>query len=249
MESWKQNSRPNRDVSVCKKKAARRGSNVVKRISIGGSAVLGVFAVCTEDFLLTAPAPTEEAQLNFLQELDVTPVPLLVGSSTVVGSLVAGNSNGFVVSNNALRHEMAQLKASCGGLTVRKLPGRINAAGNVILANDTAALIHPNLIARADRVISEALGVDVRRGTVAGLKTVGMAACATNKGVLSHPKATEGELSKLDDTFGVPVNIGTVNYGSPLVGSSLLANTKGYVVGLETTGIELGRIEESLGFL
>jgi len=74
--------------------------------------------------------------------------------------------------------------------------------------NDTAALIHPNLIARADRVISEALGVDVQRGTVAGLKTVGMAACATNKGVLAHPKATEGELSKLDDTFGVPVNIG-----------------------------------------
>ena len=64
---------------------------MVKRISIGGSAlVLGVFAACTEDFLLTAPAQTEEEQLNFLQELDVTPVPLLVGSSTVVGSLVAG---------------------------------------------------------------------------------------------------------------------------------------------------------------
>lgn len=249
MVSSRQNSRPNRDVRVRKKKPTSRGSIVVKRISIDGSAVLGVFAACTEEFLLSAPAPTEEEQLNFLQELDVTSVPLLIGSSAVVGSLVAGNSNGFVVSNNALRHEIAQLKASCGGLPVRKLPGRINAAGNVILANDTAALIHPNLIARAERVISEALGVDVQRGTVAGLKTVGMAACATNKGVLAHPKATEGELSKLDDTFSVPVNIGTVNYGSPLVGSSLLANTKGYVVGLETTGIELGRIEDSLGFL
>jgi len=248
MASSRQNSRPNRDVRVRKKKTAFGGSTVVKRISIGGSAVLGVFAACTEDFLLSAPAPEEE-QLNFLQELDVTSVPLLIGSSTVIGSLIAGNSNGFVISNNALRHEIAQLRRSCGGLPVRKLPGRINAAGNVILANDTAALIHPNLVARAERVISEALGVDVQRGTVAGLKTVGMAACATNKGVLAHPKATEGELSKLDDTFGVPVNIGTVNYGSPLVGSSLLANTKGYVVGLETTGIELGRIEESLGFL
>jgi len=47
----------------------------------------------------------------------------------------------------------------------------------------------------------------------------------------------------------VPVNIGTINYGFPLVGSSLLANTKGYVAGLETTGIELGRIEEALGFI
>ncbi len=222
---------------------------MVKRITIGGSAVLGVFATCTEDFLLAAPPTTDEEQLNFSQELEVIAVPLLVGSSSVVGSLVTGNSNGFVVSGNALRHEIAQLKARAEGVNVRKLPGRINAAGNVILTNDTAALIHPGLIARAERVISETLGVDVQRGTVACLKTVGMAACATNKGVLAHPKATEDELSKLDETFGVPVNIGTVNYGSPLVGSALLANTKGYVVGRESTGIELGRIEDSLGFL
>lgn len=222
---------------------------MVKRISLSGSTVLGVFATCTEDFVLAAPSRTEEEQLNFLEELDVTSIPILIGSSSVVGSLVAGNSNGFIVSNNALKHEITQLKKSCGGLTVKKLPGKINAAGNVILVNDTAALIHPNLIARADKVISEALGVDVQRGTIASLKTVGMAACATNKGLLTHPKVTEGELSKLNDTFDVPVNIGTVNYGSPLVGSSLLANTKGYVVGQDTTGIELGRIEDSLGFL
>lgn len=222
---------------------------MVKRITIDGSAVLGVFATCTEDFLLAAPPTTDEEQLNFSQELEVIAVPLLVGSSSVVGSLVAGNSNGFVVSGSALRHEIAQLEEHAEGVNVRKLPGRINAAGNVILTNDTAALIHPGLIARAERVISETLGVDVQRGTVACLKTVGMAACATNKGVLAHPKATEGELSKLDETFSVPVNIGTVNYGSPLVGSALLANTKGYVVGRESTGIELGRIEDSLGFL
>jgi translation initiation factor 6 len=222
---------------------------VVKRITIGGSAVLGVFATCTEDFLLTAPPMSDEAQLNFSQELGVTTVPTLVGSSSIVGSLVAGNSNGFVVSGNTLRNEVAQLKKLAEGLKVRKLPGKINAAGNVILANDTVALIHPGLIARAERVVSETLGVDVQRGTVAGLKTIGMAAYATNKGVLAHPKATETELSKLDEAFGVPVNIGTLNYGSPLVGSALLANTKGYVVGRDSTGIELGRIEDSLGFL
>jgi translation initiation factor 6 len=222
---------------------------VVKRITIGRSSVLGVFATCTENFLLAGLPVTDEEQLNFLQELDVVSVPLLIGSCSVIGSLVAANSKGFVVSGNALKQEISQLKARAEGVKVRKLPGRINAAGNVILANDTAALIHPDLITRAERVISETLGVDVHRGTVAGLKTIGMAACATNKGVLTHPKVTEGELSKLDDTFGVPVNVGTVNYGSPLVGSALLANTKGYVVGRESTGIELGRIEDSLGFL
>jgi translation initiation factor 6 len=222
---------------------------VVKRIAIGGSAVLGVFATCTEDFLLAAPPISDEEELNFSKELQVTSLSLLIGSSSVVGSLVTGNSNGFVVSNRALRNEIAILKANTDSVAVRKLPGLINAAGNVILANNTAALIHPDLITRAERVISEALGVDVRRGTIAGLKTVGMAACATDKGVLAHPKATESELSTLEDTFGIPVNIGTVNYGSPLIGSALLANSKGYVVGRESTGIELGRIDDSLGFL
>ena len=122
---------------------------MVKRITIGGSAVLGVFARCTENFLLTAPPMTDEAQLNFSQELEVTTVPILVGSSSIVGSLAAGNSNGFVVSGNALRHEISQLKKLAEGMKVRKLPGRINAAGNVILANDTEALIHPGLILQA----------------------------------------------------------------------------------------------------
>ncbi len=222
---------------------------MVRRIAVDGTSVLGVFATCTEDLLVGAPTMPQEARDNLERELGVTSAPLLVGSSSVVGSLVAGNSNGFIVSNSASRSEIHQLQVHTSGLKVRKLPGRINAAGNVILANDNAALINPNLIARAERVIEETLRVDVQRGTVASLKTVGMAACATNNGVLAHPKITDGELSVLDRVFQAPVNVGTVNYGSPLVGSSLLANTKGYVAGLETTGIELGRIEVALGFI
>ncbi len=222
---------------------------MVRRVAIDGTSVLGVFATCTEDLLVVTPSLSQEARDNLERELAVRSAPLLIGSGSVVGSLVAGNSNGFIVSNSASRSEIQQLKAHANGCKVRKLPGRINAVGNVILANDNAALINPNLITRAERVVEETLRVDVRRGTVASLKTVGMAACATNSGVLAHPKITDGELSVLDSVFQVPVNVGTVNYGSPLVGSSLLANTKGYVAGLETTGIELGRIEEALGFI
>lgn len=222
---------------------------MVKRVKINGNSVLGVFATCTEEALVLAPPLASEARHNLESELGVDSTEVFIGLSSVVGSLLAGNSAGFVVSAGALRSEVEQLKAIARGIKVRKLPGKINAAGNVILTNDTAALINPNLITRAERVIAETLDVDVRRGTIASLKTVGMAACATNSGVLAHPKITEGELSVLHDVFDVPVNIGTVNYGSPLVGSSLLANTKGYAVGLETTGIELGRIEETFGFV
>lgn len=222
---------------------------MVKRIEIDGSPIIGVFALCTEDVIVVPPNVTGESVTNLERELGVSSLKIQIGASSVIGSLVAGNSSGFLVTSSASKGEIKLLREINGNLKVRKLPGRINAAGNVILANDTAALIHPHLISRAKEVVEETLGVDVRRGTIAGLKTVGMVARATNKGVLVHPKTSEDELSELDGLFNVTVEVGTVNYGSPFVGSALLANTKGYVAGRDTTGIELGRIEEAFGFI
>ena len=76
-----------------------------------------------------------------------------------------------------------------------------------------------------------------------------MAAVATNKGLLCHPKVTEKEKKQLIDVFDVEVMIGTVNHGFPMIGSGLVANSKGAIIGNQTTGIEMGRIEEALGFL
>ena len=76
-----------------------------------------------------------------------------------------------------------------------------------------------------------------------------MAAVVTNKGCLCHPKITEEEKQHLEDLFEVNVMIGTVNHGYPMIGSGLVANTKGAIIGNRTTGIEMGRIEEALGFL
>jgi len=91
--------------------------------------------------------------------------------------------------------------------------------------------------------------VDVHSGTIAGLKTVGMAAVATNNGILVHPRVTSREMKHLEKVFDLPVEIGTVNFGSPLVGAALLANSKGYAVGALTSGPEIGRIDQGLGFI
>jgi translation initiation factor 6 len=76
-----------------------------------------------------------------------------------------------------------------------------------------------------------------------------MTSVVTNRGVLTHPRLAETELAELEDLFGLPVDVGTVNFGSPLVGSGILANSQGYVAGDDTTGPELGRIEDALGFM
>jgi translation initiation factor 6 len=125
----------------------------------------------------------------------------------------------------------------------------LNAAGNDILVNDFGGLVHPDMNETVIKEIEKVLQVPLQKGTIAGLKTVGMAAVATNKGVLCHPLVSEEEKQVLSNVFQVPVMIGTVNHGVPLIGSGLIANVKGFVVGSLTTGIEMGRIEEALGFL
>jgi translation initiation factor 6 len=39
---------------------------------------------------------------------------------------------------------------------------------------------------------------------------------------------------------------GTVNFGLPLVGAGIVANSNGAVCGRQSTGVELGRMEEAL---
>ena len=61
------------------------------------------------------------------------------------------------------------------------------AYGNLVLANDKGALCDPRMKEPQIKEISEALGVEVFPGQIAGLPYVGSLAVATNKGVLAHP--------------------------------------------------------------
>ncbi len=217
-----------------------------RKLNISGSPVLGVFATCTEGFVFTPHEASNETLKELEESLGVIAVRSSVGGSSIIGSLLRGNISGVMVAGFILDKELRQIRKHT---KAARLTEELNAAGNLILANDSAALVHPDLSDKSIGIIKKTLGVEVKRGTIAGLKTVGMAGIATNKGVLVHPKSTSTEIGAIEELFALPVDIGTVNFGSPLVGSGLLANSKGYVVGEETTGPELSRIEDTLGYL
>lgn len=207
--------------------------------------MIGVFATCTEDVVLIPPLTKPETCALLENSLGVKVVETLVNGSVVVGALSRGNSNGFLVSYGTDIDELKKLT----GVQVEILPDKLNAVGNIVLANDFAALIHPELSDKAVEVIAKTLKVEVYRGTIAGIKNVGMAGVITNQGLLVHPKVTLSERENLESIFNLPVNIGTTNFGTQMLGSGMLANSKGYMAGSETTGPELGRIEEALGFI
>jgi translation initiation factor 6 len=218
------------------------------RAAFGGSAYVGVYARATDECLLVRPDADEDLRAALGEELDVPVVPTTVGGSGTVGALAVGNGNGLLVSGRVRERERDAIVGATD-LPVAELPGRINAAGNVVLANDAGAYVHPDLSPEAVRAVTDALDVPVERGALGDVGTVGTAAAATDRGVLCHPDATDEELDRLEALLDVPADIGTVNYGGPLVGSGLVANGNGYVVGEDTSGPELGRIESALGSL
>jgi translation initiation factor 6 len=218
------------------------------RAAFFGSSYVGVFARATDEYLLARPDLDADVLADVSDELGVESVATTVAGSSTVGALAVGNENGLLVSNRVTDRERDRIEDATGA-TVSELPGKINAAGNVVLANDSGAYVHPDLSREAMQAVEDALDVAVERGELADVQTVGTAAVATNDGVLCHPKATDDQLDRLEDALGVPADIGTINYGAPLVGSGLLANENGYVVGQDTTGPELGRIDQALGYI
>jgi translation initiation factor 6 len=208
---------------------------------------IGVYCRANDSVIFLQKQLLKKTKKLISQALDVKIVEIDISESTIIGSLLVINSKGAVVTDFADKKVVKAIKKE--GLDVFLIKDVINAAGNDILCNDHGALIHPDIRDYSMKKIGEVLDVPVFRGTIAGLKTVGMAAVVTNKGLLCHPKVTDSEKKTLEDIFNVEVMIGTVNHGFPMIGSGLTANSKGAIIGKQTTGIEMGRIEEALGFL
>jgi len=217
-----------------------------RTITFAGDPNIGVFARVLGDIAIIPPESPEEFKTAIRNALDVTLVETTIQGSTIIGSLVAGNSRGVVVSGLATEEEIDTLAQHREVLLLNE---SMNAAGNVIMANDTFAAVHEDMPADLAKAIGEFLGVEVIHLILGGVKTVGMAGVATNKGVIVHPRATERQIAMLEEVSKVPVGTGSINMGGVLVGTGLLVNEKGYLAGNATSGFELGRIEDVFGFL
>ena len=216
----------------------------VGRTLFSGSPYLGVYLRVGESLAIGPPQLPRALERDLERLLQVRVVRSTIFDCEVVGAMVAANSNGIVVGDEIDPEERRVLEGISPVAVVRH---RQNAMGNNILANDQGALVHPEFPPEAVREIGQALGVPAERGTVAGLGTVGMAGVATNRGVVVHPKATEREADTVARVLRVPVHRSTANFGVPIVGACLVANSRGIIVGRPTTPVEIVHLQDGLG--
>jgi len=216
---------------------------MISLASFQGNPYIGVYCVASNEHALVPFSAEKELVATVEESLGVEAVKISIGGATIVGSLSAINSHGVVLSNIATEEEIQKVPKK---LEIGKMQEDVNATGNNILVTDKAAMVHPGVSRETLRMLGDVFQVEVVRGTIAGIATVGSVAIATGKGMICHPRATDENVEELKALFKVPVTLATMNYGTPWLGACAVANDKGAVIGEKTTPIEIGKIEDGL---
>jgi translation initiation factor 6 len=220
---------------------------MLKRVDIVGNPNVGVFITATDNFAIV-PYNLLDERVDIIKEtLEVEVIKSSISGSSLIGSLSVANSNGIVVSPHVLDREVKQFEEM--GLKVATIPSQYTAIGNIVAANDNGAIVSPFLSEDACNIISETLDVDVESRSISGSDIIGSLIKVTNNGFLITKNATSSEINLARKVFGVEGDIGTVGRGIPLVGACSIANSHGAIVAKGSTGPEMARVEEALGFL
>ena len=211
-----------------------------------GNSQVGVYLTIVGNNLFYPSSLDKPAIEEISQCFDLEMNPMLIGGSSLLGSLIVGNNKGIAVADIATEEDLDKL-SSFGEVVI--LESGVNAAGNLVECNDHGAIVSKSIPTPGVELIGEVLGVKTARTRVAGQDTVGSLLVANNKGILSHPDISSSEVKEIEAVMSVPVMVGTVCFGSPYVGAGCVTSENDALVGSGSTGPELNRIEDALGLI
>jgi translation initiation factor 6 len=219
------------------------------KLLINGSEYAGAFGCANDKYAFTGFLPKKTTRL-ISSTLDVDTIEISINSSNLIGIFAAANSSAIGVSNLISKYELHVLKERLreegADINVGIINSDLNSIGNNILVNDKIAFIHEEYDSTAVSEIEDIFGVEVVKGSIAGFKTIGATNILTNKGFAINNSSSDDEKKTIDALFGFDSIPTTANNGSLFIGLAAIANSKGIVVGDNTTGFELTRMIESL---
>ena len=219
----------------------------IAKTTVLGNSGLGVFVLSTEKFSIV-PFSVKETSLKVISDtLNVNVVQTTIANSVLVGTMIVGNSNVLFVPGTIKEKEYNVLEERLSNqVKIVELNTKYTALGNLIVLNDKGAIVSEMLEKHAQKQIQDELNLEITSGNLLGSPLVGSLAMCTNRGALVHPLLSEEEIKEIASILRVKADVCTINRGIPYPRVGILANTKGAVIGTDSTGPESMRVFEIL---
>ena len=220
----------------------------LSQLNFYGDPNIGMYVKASDKFCLSGNIVPEHDEKELVKFLGVKVKKALIAGTDFIGLFSAMNSNGILLSKLVTDNEMKRFKkiADEFGVNLSIIESKFSALGNLVLCNDSGAVVSKLFGKRDLEKIKDCLNVEVVQTKIAHADVVGSCGVATNKGCLLHRDTSEKEIELVGEVLKVDADIGTANFGSPFVGSCLISNSNGTLMGDRTTAPEMQRIVDTL---
>jgi len=221
------------------------------KLNFHGDPNVGLHGLATDKFCLLGRCATEQAVADIEQVLKVPVIQVGLYGTDLVGLFAVATSDSVLLPEiifpnelKAVREKLAKL-----GVKVQTIKTEHTALGNNMLINSGHGIISTVYDKKAVAQIKKAFPkVKFEQFDLSGLTIPGSLGKVTSKGGIFSPNISDAEIKKLEKLFGFEIGLGTVNMGNPFVSSGIIANSNGLIIGSMSSGYEMSRIFESLGF-
>ena len=206
-----------------------------------GSSYVGLFGIANDKLCLVPQGTDEKVLKNIEATLEVKALKASIYESSLLAVFAKMNGKQIFLPSYATPREVEHIEKEHKVCIVKTE----HALGNMVELNDYGA-VASNTLPKAEVEALRAAGLRVEQTNLAKTDAVGSTLVATNRAFLVSPNATKEEVKRIEDALNVKGGSSTANTGDALVRNSVIANSKGAIVGDMTTGFELNRIEEAL---
>ena len=213
--------------------------------NFSGDPNIGLYSLATDEYCLVPHLIKKKVEKEIEDALGVKTLKTSLAGTYLIGIFCSGNLNGIILSELTKKHELELLKKH---FNVLVLKGKYTAIGNLVVANDKGCIISEK-IKKYKEKIEDFLKVKTTVHDIGGLEIVGSITYATSKGCLVSKFALKRDMELIENSLKVKPGYATANFGSNFVKSGLAANSKGAVIGDQSSGPEMQNIVEVLGLI
>ncbi len=214
--------------------------------SFSGNPNIGLYLFATDSYVLV-PLSIHDSLLHKVEKVfDVPIIKTNIAGTSLLGVLLAGDSNKLLVPKIILDTEIKTLEKN--GVDFSIVNTDLTALGNNIVSTEKALLVNPDYDTNSIIQLRKSTGKNIIKWESSNYKTVGsLIKVKGNKAIISPLIENKKDLIK--DLLNLDkVSATSVNFGSPFVSSGIVANKNGMLIGEKTTGMESMQIEQAFGF-